>query len=66
MIAAQRFNAQKSHGDLPIYGAISTGTNWRFLRLELQELFIDRTEYFILQLDQILGILCEAFQNINQ
>ena len=62
MIAAHRFNTQHSQGNRPIYGAISTGTNWRFLRLDQEQLFIDRTEYFVLQLDQILGILCEAFQ----
>lgn len=64
MVAAHRFNSQHNRSDLPIYGAISTGTNWRFLRLEGQGLCLDRTEYFVLQLDQILGILCESFRGL--
>ena len=64
MVVAYRFNRQHSQADFPIYGAISTGTNWRFLRLEGQHIFIDRTEYFVPQIDQILGILCEAFRSL--
>ena len=62
MVAAHRFNSNHGKPDLPIYGVISTGTNWRFLRLEQDTLWVDRSEYFILQLDQILGILCKPFQ----
>ena len=63
MVAAHRFNSQRGKADFPIYGVISTGTNWRFLRLEHDTLWVDRSEYFILQLDQILGILCEPFHH---
>jgi hypothetical protein len=40
-----------------IYGVITTGTNWRFLRLKGQIIEIDLNEYFISQIGQILGIL---------
>ena len=57
MIAAQRFNKEKGN-DLPcLYGATTSGTDWRFLKLEGQKLHIDRTLYSIGQYDKILGIL---------
>jgi len=62
MAAAQIFNARKGQEQFAIYGAVSTGTNWKFLILENQLLKIDLTEYFITQLDQILGILAEPFR----
>ena len=57
MIAAQRFNAEKEN-DIPrVYGATTSGTDWRFLKLEGQKLHIDIAVYQITQCDKILGIL---------
>ncbi len=57
MLAAQRFNAEKGN-DIPcIYGSATTGTEWKFLKLEENRLFIDITVYPIAQCDKILGIL---------
>ncbi len=62
MVAAQIFNLRKGIENQVVYGAVSTGTNWKFLVLENQVIKIDLTEYFINQLNQILGILCEPFR----
>ncbi len=62
MVAAQIFNARKGVEHKIVYGAVSTGTNWKFLMLENNVVKIDLTEYFITQLNQILGILCEPFK----
>ncbi len=57
MIAAQRFNAEKGN-DIPcVYGAATTGTEWKFLKLKGTCLSIDITVYPIAQCDKILGIL---------
>jgi hypothetical protein len=40
-----------------IYGAVSSGTLWRFMRLVGQELTIDVTDYSILPVGQILAYL---------
>ncbi len=57
MLAAQCFNAEKGN-DIPcIYGAATTGTEWKFLKLEDKRLHIDITVYQIVQCDKILGIL---------
>lgn len=62
MVAAQIFNARKGVEHKIVYGAVSTGTNWKFLMLENNVVKIDLTEYFITQLNQILGILSEPFK----
>jgi hypothetical protein len=63
MVASQIFNVRKGQEQSTIYGAVSTGTNWKFLSLQSQLLKIDTTEYFIIQLDRILGILAEPFRH---
>ncbi|WP_020472891.1 hypothetical protein [Zavarzinella formosa] len=57
MVAAQRFNLRAGRPIDPIYGCVTTGTFWRFLRLRGTELDIDLTEYPISQPDRILGVL---------
>ncbi|MEM7535516.1 MAG: hypothetical protein AAF639_25295 [Chloroflexota bacterium] len=56
MIAAQKFNAQKANDVELIWGAVTTGTNWRFLRLNGNDVCIDFDEYHISQINKILGI----------
>lgn len=57
MLAAQRFNQQKGNNIACIYGATTTGTEWLFLKLEGQKLYIDMSVYAIERCDKILGIL---------
>ena len=57
MIAAQYFNAEKENDVPRIYGAITSGREWRFLKLEGKKLYIDMAVYQIAQCDKILGIL---------
>lgn len=57
MLAAQRFNAKKGN-DIPrVYGASTTGTEWRFLKLEGQTLYMDMGVDSIARCDRILGVL---------
>ena len=57
MIAAQRFNAEKGNDISCVYGATTTGTEWQFLKLEGQKLYIDMADYQIAECHKILGIL---------
>lgn len=62
MIAARIFNERQSL-DIPvIYGAVTSGTNWRFLKLEEQVVSIDLTEYYLRDIKKILGILTSSIQ----
>ena len=57
MLAAQRFNTERGNNIPYIYGATTSGIDWRFLKLEGQRLHIDMVIYPIAQCDKILGIL---------
>jgi len=57
MVAAQRFNEAKGRSISVIYGSVSSGTAWRFLKLEGQIVTIDLTDYPLPPVDKILGFL---------
>lgn len=60
MVAAQQFNQHKGNPIESIYGIVTIGTLWRFLRLRGSVVEIDLTEYYIENIDKILGILVMA------
>ena len=60
MLAAQLFNQQKQNAIKIVYGAITIGTIWQFLKLEDKIISIDLTEYYIKDVKKILGILISA------
>ena len=57
IVGAQRFNCGAGNPIDPIYGCITTGSVWKFLRLTGDVLSIDRAEYTPSAIDRILGIL---------
>ncbi len=57
MIAAKIFNERSKNEITAIYGTVTTGTNWRFLKLEENVINIDLSEYYLRDIDKILGIL---------
>jgi hypothetical protein len=57
MIAAQRFNQQNDVYIPTIYGATTSGTAWRFLKLEAQTVTIDLTDYPLSPIERLLGML---------
>ena len=44
---------------------MTTGTNWRFLRLREKAVSIDSVEYYINQVDKILAILLQSFAELE-
>ena len=58
MLAAQLFNQQNEIQE--IYGVVTTGTNWKFLKLKNNTVEIDMNEYYLSEIDKILGILNSA------
>lgn len=63
MVAAQIFNQRKQVEIPEIYGSVTTGSTWRFLRLQDRNLMIDKIEYYLTELPSILGILSLPFQD---
>jgi hypothetical protein len=62
MLAAQLFNQKEGNEIKIIYGAVTTGDIWKFLKLENTELFIDLNNYYIKEINKILGILYRSIQ----
>jgi hypothetical protein len=56
MLAAQRFNLSAEKPINNIYGSVTTGTQWQFLKLTGTQLTIDVNEYSLSPVSQILGI----------
>ena len=65
MIAAQRFNEQEENQISEIYGTVTSGTVWKFLKLEKNNVYIDLTEYYLRDLAKILGILATKINTLN-
>jgi hypothetical protein len=65
MVAAQIFNQRNGEAIASIYGAVTTGTDWKFLKLIDKTVWIDKRDYFINEVSQILGILTTPFQVFN-
>ena len=57
MVAARIFNQQAGDGPSIIHGAVTTGSIWRFLKLDGPTIFIDQPEYYLDRMEKILGIL---------
>jgi hypothetical protein len=57
MVAAQIFNEREGTQRSVIYGVATTGVAWRFLKLEGQQLTIEQNDYYIAELEKIMGIL---------
>jgi hypothetical protein len=64
MVAAQVFHQREGRPIDMIYGAVTSGTNWQFLQLQGTTIAIDETEYFLNQIEQILGILLLPFRDL--
>ncbi len=56
MIAAQYFNEKKKSPFPAIYGATTSGTEWKFLKLVGQTVYIDAEIYYLRELGKIMGI----------
>ena len=66
LLAAQRFNAQRGL-ELPhLYGVVTTGSTWKFLRLRGADVTVDEAEYYIHQPEMILGILVFMVQDARE
>ena len=57
MYAARVSNEREAVAPGPVFGVVSTGAAWKFLRLDGDAVRLDRREYFIDNLPQIMGVL---------
>jgi hypothetical protein len=60
MLAAQIFNHEEGNDISNIYGAVTTGDIWKFMKLVGSDLFIDLNNYYVKEINKILGILYQS------
>jgi len=63
MVAARIFNEREGKPVPIIYGAVTNGFTWQFLKLENQTLFIDSQRYGTANLPQLLGAIQKIYDN---
>lgn len=56
MVGAQLFNKREGRKDLTIFGCVTTGETWQFLKLSEALLSIDKQRYYIVNIGTILGV----------
>lgn len=58
MIAARIYNQNNGTPLAKIYGAVTSGNVWKFMKLENNSVGIDLDDYCIKEIAKIIGILC--------
>jgi hypothetical protein len=57
MVGARLFNQSEGREDKTIFGCVTTGEDWQFLKLVQTTLTIDSRRYYINNVGQILGMI---------
>ena len=57
MVAAQLFNEREQNSIPAVFGCVTTGVVWRFLKLEGNNLIIDADVYYLDNVPLLLGVL---------
>ncbi len=57
MVASKIFNENENNSLDNIYGVVTTGSAWKFLKLSNNTVLIDKKEYHIGNIQKIMGIL---------
>jgi hypothetical protein len=57
MVAAQKFNSDQGNPVRAGFGAVTTGSIWKFLRLTDGIVTVDSREHYISEAERIVGIL---------
>ena len=58
MVASKIFNEQENDESVKrVYGVVTTGTTWKFLKMDGSNVYIDLDDYSIENPDKIIGIL---------
>ncbi len=66
MFAAYLYNETNQHALPTVYGVVTTGSLWNFLKLTERTIWIDRDEYHISSPGKILGILVSLIRSESQ
>lgn len=65
MLAASLFNEKEKIALSAIYGVVTTGNTWKFLKLENNSVYIDLKEYYIIQPEKIVSVLVDMINQLS-
>ena len=57
MVAARIFNERDGKAMEDIFGVVTNGNQWKFLKLNQNVIYIDLSDYYIINPEKIMGIL---------
>jgi len=63
MLGARLYNQQDGNEIKHIYGCVTTGDDWQFLKLEDDVIYIDTERYYLDNVPQVLGILQKIIES---
>lgn len=62
----KQFNQEEGNELDVVYGAVTTGEIWRFLKLSDGKLQVDLSNFYIKEVDKVLGILLAGVTTSEQ
>jgi hypothetical protein len=66
MVAARKFNEAAGRAQFPVYGCVTTGETWQFLRLMDRAALLNRDRYYLDNVTGILGVLVAIYKNAEK
>jgi len=63
MVAARLFNERHQENLTEVYGCVTTGETWQFLRLRDNGLVVDADRYYISDVSAVLGVLAAVMRS---
>ncbi len=64
MVASRIFNEKEGNNVKNIYGVVTTGSAWRFIKLTNSTALVDKKEYHIEYVEKIMGILTAMIKQV--
>ena len=64
MIASQIFNEKEGNDIKNIYGVVTTGSAWKFIKLTNNTALVDKKEYHIEYVEKVIGILTAMIKQV--
>ncbi len=65
MYAAQKFNELKNKSIKVIYGCVTTGDDWQFIKLEKNTVTFDNKRFYLSEVDKILGVFQQIVNQLD-
>jgi len=57
MVAARVFNRDRGSDLRTVFGVVTTGTDWQFMRLVDETVYIEHNEYYLKEVEKVVAIL---------